>query len=96
MLFRSTFDLNTGIVVEDNVATVNYGTGEITFNASARLTLDGYLGTSTQFYLYAYPQESVGDIYPDFNEILVLDDSTADTASARKNGITINVTAVNN
>jgi hypothetical protein len=91
-----TFDLNTGIVVEDNVATVNYGTGEITFNASARLTLDGYLGTSTQFYLYAYPQESVGDIYPDFNEILVLDDSTADTASARKNGITINVTAVNN
>ena len=91
-----TYDLTTETVVEDNVATVDYGTGLITFNSAARLTLNGYLGNATQFYVYAGVQESVGDIFPGFNEILTLDTSTADPIANVKNGITINVVAVNN
>ena len=91
-----TYDLTTETVVEDNVATVDYGTGLITFNSAARLTLNGYLGNATQFYVYAGVQESVGDIFPGFNEILTLDTSTADPIANVINGITINVVAVNN
>ena len=91
-----TIDLSTGEILNDNLGTVDYGTGIITLNAASALTISGYLGNITQFYLYAGVQESVGDIFPGFNEILVLDDQSADNISNVRNGITINVTPVTN
>lgn len=90
-----TFDLETGVIV-DRPGTVYYGKGEVVLNAAAPLTITGYLGNATQIMFYTGVQESVGDIYPGFNEILVLDDNTADAVANIRNGITINVVAVNN
>jgi hypothetical protein len=89
-----TFDLETGEIL-DRPGSVNYGTGIITLNASAPLVLSGYLGSATELIAYAGLQESVGDIFPGFNEILVLDEKTADPIANVRNGITINVVAVN-
>lgn len=89
------FDLSTNTVLEENVGTVNYGTGQITFNSAAQLTLTGYVGNQTQLYFYAGTQESVGDVFPAFNEILDLDTATADTIANVQNGITVNVIADN-
>jgi hypothetical protein len=60
------------------------------------LTISGYLGNTTQLIVYAGVQESVGDVFPGFNEIIVIDDLTADPIANVSNGITINVVAVNN
>jgi hypothetical protein len=46
--------------------------------------------------VYANPQESEGDIYPAFNEILVQDDTAAIVLANVRNGITIEVEAANN
>ena len=90
-----TYDLNTGEVV-DRPGTINYATGVFTLNAAAPLTISGYPAGINTIYIYAGVQESVGDIYPDFNEILVQDDTVANAGGNVANGITINVVAVNN
>ena len=89
------FDLDTGSILEGDVGTVNYGTGSIVWNSAARLELSGYIGGVNQFYLYAGIQESVGDLFPGFNEILSQDTSTAVPLANVSAGITINVTAAN-
>jgi hypothetical protein len=90
-----TFDLDTGEILNNNVGSINYGTGLITLIPDSPLTISAYTGGATQLVVYAGTQESVGDIFPGFNEILILDDNTANTAANIKPGITINVTAVN-
>jgi hypothetical protein len=91
-----TFDLDTGEVLDPLVGTVDYGTGLIVLNSGSPLTISGYLGNTTQLIVYAGVQESVGDVFPGFNEIIVIDDLTADPIANVSNGITINVVAVNN
>jgi hypothetical protein len=91
-----TFDLDTGEVLDPFVGTVDYGTGLIVLNSASPLTISGYLGNTTQLIVYAGVQESVGDVFPGFNEIIVIDDLTADPIANVSNGITINVVAVNN
>jgi len=90
-----TYDINTGELVEDNVGTVDYGTGLLQFNSTAQLSLSGYIGTTQAVYFYFGVQESVGDIFPDFNEILRQDSNTAEGISGRRAGIVIDIEAVN-
>lgn len=90
-----TYDLDTGEVL-DSPGTVNYGTGVITLSSTSPLTISGYPSGISNIYVYAGVQESVGDIYPDFNEILVQDDTSAVVNANVKNGITIEVEAANN
>ena len=45
--------------------------------------------------MYAEVQESVTDIFPAYNEILVQDDSTLDTLANVQNGVNIDIVAVN-
>jgi hypothetical protein len=90
-----TYDLNTGEFL-DSPGTINYGTGLITLSATSPLTLSGYPSGVSQLYVYANPQESVGDIFPAFNEILVQDDTAAIVLANVSNGITIEVEAANN
>ena len=90
-----TFDLNTGNILNNALGTVDYGTGEIVLNANSPLTITGYLGNQTQIYVYSGVQESVGDIFPAFNEILDVDATVGETISNVQNGITVNVIADN-
>jgi hypothetical protein len=89
-----TFNLNTGKVL-DVVGIVNYATGKITLNPSSPLTINGYIGGANQFFVYAEVQESVTDIFPAYNEILVQDDATLDTLANVQNGVNIDIVAVN-
>ena len=93
-----TMDLETGAVLDDNVATINYGTGVITLDASSPLTISGYVGGTTQLLLDFGPQQfnsGDNDVFPAFNEILTLDDSVAISAANVANGINIDIIAVN-
>lgn len=89
-----TYDLNTGEYL-DSPGSVNYGTGLITLNSLSPLTLSGYPNGISQLYVYFNVQESVGDIYPAFNEVLVQDDAAAVTLGNVHNGITIEIESVN-
>jgi hypothetical protein len=91
-----TYNLDTGVILNNNLGTIDYGTGLITINPDSALTLAGYLGTANQLYIYAELQSAVSAIYPGYNEFLLLDDAVAENISNVKNGITINVVAVNN
>ena len=90
-----TIDLDTGEIL-DRPGTVDYAAGAVTLNAASPLTISGYPSGISNLYVYANVQESVGDIYPDFNEILVQDDAVANVTANVLNGININVVAVNN
>ena len=90
-----TIDLDTGEIL-DRPGTVDYAAGAVTLNAASPLTISGYPSGISNLYVYANVQESVGDIYPDFNEILVQDDAVANITANVLNGININVVAVNN
>jgi hypothetical protein len=90
-----TYDLNTGEVV-DRPGTVNYATGVFTLNAAAPLTISGYPAGISNIYIYANVQESVGDIYPQFNEILLQDDTVSNAGANVANGITIEIESVSN
>jgi hypothetical protein len=85
-------DADTTTVLNSNYGTINYGTGEVTIN---NLYFNGYISTSYDVRLTALIQDSYLDINVDKNEILLLDDSTLDSAVNRMQGLTINVTAIN-
>ena len=89
-----TYDLNTGEILE-RPGTIDYGTGTITLDPAVQLTITGYPSGVNVIYFYAGVQESVGDVFPSFNEILVQDDTTANTFANVRNGITITVEAAN-
>lgn len=90
-----TVDLSDGTILDSLVANVNYGTGVITLNSESPLTISGYLGNISAIYVYVEPQEGTANIVPAFNEILTLDTNNADVVSALRNGINIEVEAVN-
>jgi len=92
-------DLDTGAVLDDNVGTVYYAEGKVVLQAAALLIVQGYPGSFAShnyFYVNIGLQEGDNDVYPGFNEILVLDDSVAETAVGVENGVNINITAVSN
>lgn len=91
-----TYNLDTGAILNNNLGTVNYGTGKITINSDSNLTVAGYLGSIGQLYIYAGVQGSISEVMPGYNEFFVLDDAAADTISNVSNGVNINVLAVNN
>ena len=91
-----TYDLNTGEILDANVGVVDYGAGTITLNSKSPLVITGYVGTATALYVDFGVQESVGDLIPDFNEILILNDAVADPLANIRNGISIDIIAVNN
>lgn len=91
-----TFDLDSNSILDDNVGTVFYGLGKIVLNSESPLTVYGYIGNETFLYANAGLQETSSDIFPAYNEILVLDTSVQNTLAGVTNGINIDVIAVNN
>jgi len=85
-------DADTTTLLNTNYGSINYGTGDVTIT---NLRFNGYISTSYDVRLTALIQDSYLDINVDKNEILLLDDSTLDSAVNRKQGLTINVTAIN-
>jgi len=85
-------DADTTTVLNSNYGTINYGTGEVTIT---NLYFNGYISKSTDIRLTVAIQETYLDIHVDKNEILLLDDSTLDSAVNKMQGLTINVTAIN-
>jgi len=91
-----TFDLDSNAILDANVGTVYYGQGKIVLNSESPLTVYGYIGNETFLYANTGLQETASDIFPNYNEILVLDDSAQNTVAGVSNGINIDVIAVNN
>lgn len=91
-----TYNLDTGAILNNNLGTVDYGTGKITISSDSNLTIAGYLGSVNELYVYAGVQGNVSAVFPGYNEFLSLDDALAQTISNVENGITISVLAVNN
>lgn len=85
------YDVNTGAVLIGNVGTVNYATGEVSL---ANITPTGYIGGITDLRITVELQESSRDVKPTTNEIILLDDTAADTIANVDNGITISVEPV--
>ena len=85
-------DADTTSVLNSNYGSINYGTGEVIIT---NLVYNGYISTSTDIRLTATIQDSFLDINVDKNEILLLDDSTLDSMVNRMQGLTINITAIN-
>jgi hypothetical protein len=78
----------TGVIVNDNFGSINYGSGILHIPA---LDVYGFIGASSDVRIMAEIQENNRDITPGFDEILILDDTTADSTSNLKNGLTVNV-----
>lgn len=91
-----TYNLDTGAILNNNLGTVDYGTGKVTISSDSNLTIAGYLGSVNELYVYAGVQGNVSAVFPGYNEFLSLDDALAQTISNVENGITISVLAVNN
>lgn len=85
------YDVNTGSILNSNVGSVDYATGIVNL---LNITPLGYLGNITDLRITVEVQENSRDILPRTNEIIVLDDSTADTIANIDNGITISVEPV--
>ena len=85
-------DADTTSVLNSNYGSINYVTGEVIIT---NLVYNGYISTSTDIRLTATIQDSFLDINVDKNEILLLDDSTLDSMVNRMQGLTINITAIN-
>jgi hypothetical protein len=80
------YDLANSGVLNNNLGTVNYLTGEVMINL---LTITGYVGNITDVRINARVQSDSLDFTPGYNEILLLDDSTSDVISGNENGINI-------
>ena len=80
------YDLATSAVLNNNLGTVNYLTGAVTMSL---LTITGFIGDITDVRINARVQTDSLDYIPGYNEILLLDDSTADVISGNENGINI-------
>ena len=80
------YDLSNSGVLNNNLGTVNYLTGEVMINL---LTITGYVGNITDVRINARVQSDSLDFTPGYNEILLLDDSTSDVISGNENGINI-------
>lgn len=81
-----------GSVLTPNIGTVNYATGEVTITG---VDILGYVGNVNYVGLYIEPQDSDTDVVPQYNEIIVLDDSTANGPANIENGIIIETLGTN-
>lgn len=86
------YDLSNSAVLNNNLGTVNYLTGEVAINL---LTITGYVGNITDVRITAQVQSDSLDFTPGYNEILLLDDSTSDVISGNENGISITTVGTN-
>jgi hypothetical protein len=80
------YDLATSGILDNNLGTINYATGEITIGL---LTITGYVGNITDVRINCRVQTSSLDFTPGYDEILLLDDSTSDVISGNENGISV-------
>jgi hypothetical protein len=85
------YDAATGVVITD-IGSVEYATGRVTIN---NLSVAGYMGNDTMLRISTNLQESSRDLIPQNKEILVLDDTQGDAATAAINGVSINVVSSN-
>jgi hypothetical protein len=80
---------NTGVALESNIGTINYASGEVSISSFTPRALQN---TVSDFRVTASVQETSQNIRANRNQILVLDDSTANAQIGRQAGLTINVT----
>ena len=77
-------DFYTSKTIEINIGTVNYTSGQVSIPS---LTPAGYVENSTDIRIYSKIQEM--DITSTRDIVLVIDDSTLDTAVKRSSGLTV-------
>ena len=80
------YDLATSGVLNNNLGTINYLTGEVSITL---LTITGYIGDITDVRINCRVQSDSLDYTPGYNEILLLDDSTSDVISGNENGVSV-------
>lgn len=73
------------------IGSVNYATGDVTIT---NIVVDGYIENQTDIRITVEQQETFGDVEVTNNQILVTDDSTANSSLNRLAGITINMIAI--
>lgn len=71
-----------------NIGNVNYATGEVVIT---NLVISGYYADQTDIRINIEVQEDSRDIIVTTNQILVLDDSTANKLVSRDAGVTVNI-----
>jgi hypothetical protein len=84
-------DADTGVVLNDNYGSIDYGTGILTIY---NLQYTGYVSDLIDIRINAEVQDSYLDINVSRNQILLLDDSTLNSNGNRVPGLTVNVIAV--
>jgi len=84
-------DPTTETVVNSNYGTINYGTGEIVI---PDLKVYGYYDDSSDLRIMIKPQNEYLDVTVNFNQIILLDDSTSNSANNTKAGLSVNMVAV--
>lgn len=85
------FDTDTGAELLSNVGSINYATGLVNL---LNITPTGFVGGISDLRITIELQENSRDITPTTNEIILLDDSAADTIANLNNGITVSVEPV--
>lgn len=84
------YDAITGSNIKA-IGSVNYATGKV---AITGIVVDGYIENQTDIRITIEQQETYGDVEVSNNQILVIDDSTANQSLNRLAGITINTIAI--
>lgn len=85
-------NMSDGSVLYENVGSVDYQNGLVNIS---NINIVGYVGGAKDIRINVEQQENDADIQPSYNEVLLLDDSTADTVAALENGISINTIGIN-
>jgi hypothetical protein len=75
----------------DTLGTVSYGQAQVSIN---NLNISGYINDSV-IRISTNLQETSRDLQPQYNEILVLDDTRGNGATAAINGVSVNVVSAN-
>jgi len=79
-------------VVNSTYGTINYGTGEINIPT---LNVYGYYSNTSDLRIMVKPQNDFLDVTVNQNQIILLDDSSLDTAANEQSGLTVSMVAVN-
>jgi len=84
-------DASSDTIFNSLYGTINYGTGEVSIT---NLSLLGYPADTSDVRITATVQDEYLDVVVSKNEIILLDDSTANVDSNRLPGLTVNVITV--
>jgi hypothetical protein len=79
-------------IVYDNIGSVNYATGAVSIT---NMEIVGYVGGLNNVRISIEQQEDDDDIRPTYNEVLLLDDSSANSVANLDNGIVIDTIGIN-